>query len=109
MNISRTVAKMESAEKDDPERIDFNEKDEEQNKVQAKNININKGRKKDENKRSKEKANKRYSAISDILARFRRNLGLGPPVPSETSICDLPPGHAITLHCIVRLNKEIYK
>ena len=108
MNISGTVAKMESAEKDGPQSIDFNEKDEEQNKDQAKNINISKGRKKDEIKRSKEEAHKRYFSLSNILARFWRNLGLRHPVPLETSICGLPPGHDITLHCIVQLNKEIY-
>ena len=106
MKISRTVTKMESVEKDDAENSDFDEKDEEQYK--AKNININEGREKDEVKKNKEKATKSNSAISDIMARFWRTFQLGPPSPSEASVCGLPSDHAITLHCIIQVNKELY-
>ena len=108
MKISRAVAKMESVEKDDAENSDFDEKDEKQNKNKAKNINIKKGREKDEVKKNKEQATKNYSTISDILARVWRTFQLGPPSPSEASVCGLPSDHAITLHCIIQVNKELY-
>ena len=81
MKISGTVAKMESAEKDDAENIDFNEdmeKDEEQNEVedikQVEILDVT------VDKSSVHPAFQCYSAMPDIMASFRRTLA-----PRQTS------------------------
>ena len=81
MKISGTVAKMESAEKDDAENIDFNEdkeKDEEQNEVedikQVEMLDVS------ADELSVHPAFQCYSAMPDILASFRRTLA-----PRQTS------------------------
>ena len=75
MKISGTVPKMESAEKDNVENIDFNEdkeKDEEQNEDEAikqvKMLDVT------VDKSSVHPAFQCYSAMPDILASFRRTL-----------------------------------
>ena len=75
MKISGTVARMESAEKDNAESIDFNEdkeKDEEQNEVedikQVEMFDVS------ADESSVHPAFQCYSAMPDILASFRRTL-----------------------------------